>query len=287
MAQKKPSHKLLFIDTNIFIDGIFSNSGNQILEELIKKLNDKKIVIILPEIIKMEIFNKFEEMKKGLIEKAENNLSIEKILGIDDNVKSKRKESNAGKNAKTIDGIIEKDRKKLINSINEFYKSMSTTISKLFNHKNTKIIELTDKLLLSGMRRSLLKIAPFTNTNKTGESAHTKDADCIAFESLIFHLKANNSKSKNSLIICVSDKDYHSKDGNLHTDISNDLKNFKFKSYKDLPSMFVNEFSDIQIETKQETKKPTGNEVLTLAAPTSGIEQSSIAVKQNMSGSNL
>jgi hypothetical protein len=103
------------------------------------------------------------------------------------------------------------------------------------------------------MRRSLLKKSPYTKIEKITESAHTKDVDCIAFETLVaFYKKQTSKRNKDALIMCVSDKDYFSIDGVLHDDLKKDI-NVETKCYKTLSEMLEKEFK-AQIGSKKRKK---------------------------------
>jgi len=269
--------KLLFIDTSVFVASVFGDAANSILDELLKRLEKKDIVIILPEVIKNEIKTQFDILKNEYFEECKKNLSINKIVGIDEEktkqTEGKKKVNQKGTNSKTIDECIRAPREKLLANIEKYYKDLSKKIEVFFRHRNIVNIPLTDKLLLSGMKRSLLKKAPYTNIEKTTESAHTKDADCIAFESIIFYIKSLKTPSKNSVILCVSDKDYHSKDGRLHDDICKDLEKCKFESYKSLAEMLEITFRTTTLKTSKDgTGVKMEERAASIAGPSTGID---------------
>ena len=271
--------KYIFIDTNLFIDAVTSNEGEYILGSIIKQLNKKSVKIVLPEVIKAEILTQYTYWKNGVIESVKGNLTTLNILGIKEGLtetdKKNRKKNKGETEAEKIDSVIEPHRKAMIKKIEGRYKSITKKIEQVFKHKNTEIVKLTDQILLAGMKRSLLKKSPYTKTEKITESAHTKDVDCIAFETLVaFYKKQGSKPSKNTLIMCVSDKDYFSNEGTLHDDLKKDI-NIDTKCYKTLPDMLDKEFK-AQINSKKGKKvKTTENGIGSLVGSDGALAESS------------
>lgn len=254
--------KYIFIDTNLFIDAVTSNDGENILNSVLKQLAKKNTQFILPEVIKMEILTQYHYWKDGVVNSIKINLETKKILGINealtDTEKKNKKKQKGETEAEKINSVIEPYRKEMVKKIEEYYKSTSKKIDQIFKHKNTKIVALTDQILLAGMKRSLLKKAPYTRVEKATESAHTKDVDCIAFETLVVFCKKNTDEHKKDvLILCVSDRDYFSSDGKLHIDLIKDIK-IENKNYRSIIEMLEKEFK-IKIESRK-FKKAKGLE---------------------------
>jgi hypothetical protein len=246
--------KYIFIDTNLFIEVITSNEGGNILDSVLKQLNKKNVKIILPEVIKIEILTQYSYWKKGVADSVRMNLTTKNILGIREELtnkeKNNRKKQTGETEAEKIDSVIESDIEKIAKKIQSHYESISNKIEIIFTHKNTNLVELTDHILLAGMRRSVLKKSPYTKTEKSTENAHTKDIDCIAFESLLAFLEGHHEEFKDAtLIMCVSDKDYLSEDGELHDDLKKDI-NLKYKCYKT-----IREMMDKELHIKTNIKK--------------------------------
>lgn len=257
--------KYIFIDTNLFFDIMTSNNGENVLDAILAQLSKNNIKFILPEVIKVEIFTQYNSWKSSVIESIKINLETKKILGIKDALtdteKKKNKKQKGETEAEKIDSLIEPHRKKIVKKIEEHYQLILKKSDNVFKHKNTKILTLTNQILLAGMKRSLLKKAPYTKSEKQTESAHSKDVDCIAFETLVtFCKKVTNEKKKNVLIMCVSDQDYFSSDGKIHFDLIKDI-GIGNKSYQSISVMFNKEFQ-INIEAQEEnkgTKSKTGS----------------------------
>lgn len=246
--------KYIFVDTSLFIDVVTSNEGESILNSIIKQLSKKGAILVLPEVIKMEILMQYTYWKQGVTDNIKSNLDTKKILGIREDLtdagKKEKKKQKGESEAEKIDSVIEPHRIQMIKKIESHYKSISKKIEQIFKHKNTKVVALTDQTLLAGMRRSLLKKPPYTRTDKATENAHTKDIDCIAFESLVAFCKTNSGeRKKNAFIMCVSDKDYLSIDGDLHSDLKKDI-NIESKFYRTISEMLDKEFK-VQIGSKK------------------------------------
>lgn len=277
MVKKTTQKNYIFIDTDVFLNTIVGNSSNDSLEKLSTELNKKKIFLILPEVIIKEIKKEFDNWKIDFFKKTEENLTTKKILGIQEQLTDKPKKNNPTEitNIDLIDGLLKEKRNNLFLELREFYENLSKKFNLILENKNTKIIPLTDKLVLSGIKRSLLKKAPCTRSDKTKENAHTKDIDCIAFESLVSFLNKEKG-SKNNLFLCVKDSDYRQSSGELCFDISEDLKKFNLKDYKTIESM-LSDLSGCDVQIVK-----TEAEVLTLDSPSPMIEGSQFVTEQNL-----
>lgn len=288
MGRKNIKKTLVFIDSSALVETIKGNFSGETLKEIIKLLNGNKLLLLIPEVTKTEIIEEANNLKDDLVKRVEGNLIINKILGIPEqqvqNETKKKKKEIRESNADLIDNLTKNNREVLIKNITDFYESISADLEKIFKHRNTEIIPLTDELIIAGMRRSLLKKAPYTGKDKSNESQHTKDTDCIAFESLTSFLKSLEIKKISHLAMCVRDKDYNSKDGKLHDDILVDISYLNPKYYEGLPQMINAEFK-IKIGTEQLQKVTEGEEKLTLASESSGIDysSSSSSSSQNLS----
>ncbi|MFA5838431.1 MAG: PIN domain-containing protein [Candidatus Paceibacterota bacterium] len=230
---KKPknSKNYIFIDTNIFVDMFKSDNSEQILANLVKHLNKKNRILILPEVIKKEIEKEFKDWEENSIQKIKENLEIKKILASPD---AKEEE----KNINLVDKFTKNEVNNLIIKIKDFYSILAKNIEKILKHENTIIVKLTDKLILSGMKRFLLKKAPYTKPDKKHEKPKIKDVDCIAFESLLSILKEKNDIK--TIFLCVKDYDYFGKDNVLSLDILNDLIEFDIKNFDTVEFMLLN-----------------------------------------------
>ena len=132
----------------------------------------------LPEIIEKEIFNSLEEYIRKLKTDIENHFKA-----LSDKI-SKGK----SRISRLITDSIEDSKSDCLEKIECANKEGKEIVKKIIKHKNTKTIPMTDVLMLSGMRRSLSKIPPSNARNKK-KTPHTKDQDCIAFESILQFLE--------------------------------------------------------------------------------------------------
>ena len=275
--------KYIFIDTNLFIDVVTSNEGEEILNSIFKQLGKENVKFVLPEVIKSEILTLYGYWKDGVIENVRLSLATKKILGIED-LTGKGKDQNKQQKGETesekIDGVIDSDRKAIIRKVERYYKSISKQIDKIFKHKNTTITVLTDQILLAGMKRSLLKKSPYTRRDPfvksdKRENTNTTDIDCIAFEALVaFCKKHSGEHKKNTLVMCVSDKDYFSTDGDLHADLKRDIV-IEHKCYKAIQEMLDKEFNAQVGSKKTKSTKKQEDAVGSLAGSDGGLAESS------------
>ncbi len=230
---KKQMNKYVFIDTSIFLDVLYSNTSSEYIDKILKELSDNKMILLLPKVIQMEILKDFTLWKKDLLEGITQKLEIDLILDVTDKDKvgtgkSKKKKSD---NLSLIDGITKKTRTELIKNVSDFYQKIQTKLNSIFTSKNTKIIELSDTIIIKGIERSLLKKAPSTKLDKKTEHQHLKDVDCIAFESILCFLGGCKLSREDIFYIFTSDDDYLDED-NLREDIKKDLPKFKNTNIK-------------------------------------------------------
>ena len=228
MKRKKVKiSKLLFIDTNIIINCALEEVDKHninTLKDIEKNLDKKEIILILPENIKEEVFinikDRFEKLQKNAEEKFKN-------LNFDD---------GRFKTPVSIEEEINKNRDILVEKIKDRHKSVTKIIDKLFKHKNTKIINVTNELVVSGMKRACLMKSPYTSimSNKT---SFLRDKDCIAFEALLNYLKKEKDTKKMRFIICSEDGDYFKSESDLYDEVIREIKE-KCKSIVGYKSLF-------------------------------------------------
>jgi ribosomal protein L40E len=244
--------KIVFIDTNIFIGCALQETTNldidsdkvadiKTLKDIKEKLDDKKMVLVLPENIKAEIVTgmkiKFKELEKNI------GYSFPKVNSL--------REKESGKISMLIKTEIERSKKELLGRIKEKSKKISNIVDEIIEHKkNTRLIELSDELIISGIKRSLLMKRPYTpklreDGSENSKSAYLKDQDCVAFESFLNYLNENEKElEKSECIICSDDSDYFEKikENVLHKDITQEIKCKKISGYQNILNMLKKEF---------------------------------------------
>ncbi|MFH0805559.1 MAG: PIN domain-containing protein [Patescibacteria group bacterium] len=252
---KKIISKIVFIDTNIFINCALAETRDlnrvadiNTLKDIKEKLDNKEMIIILPENIKAEIIT---GMKIGF-------KKLEKYINDSFSKVNSYEKENKGKISMLIKEEIEKSKKDLIDKIIKKSKTISKIINEIIEHKNIKFVKLSNELILLGIKRSLLMKGPYTlrsSENKNQKNAYSRDQDCIAFESFLNYLNKNKKELKKSeCIICSDDSDYFkdSKKNALHNNIIQEIKCKKLSGYKDILDMlekeFGNKYSEKQIE---------------------------------------
>lgn len=154
--------KYILIDTNIFLD-ILIDRKNQVSSKLVetfeKLLDYDEIKLIVPSIVKFETYKhideEFDKVRANLKKTIKN---IEQLYGI---------------NAYKVNGLDIKDYKKkskkelqdaadMFEANKETYlQDLKRLIEKVFNHRNTIIINEDDNLIKSCFLRRMYKKAPF------------------------------------------------------------------------------------------------------------------------------
>lgn len=221
---KKIIPKIVFIDTNIFINCALAETRDldrvadvDTLKDIKEKLDNKEMILVLPENIKAEIIT---GMKIGF-------KKLEKYINDSFSKVNSYERENKGKISMLIKEEIEKSKDDLIGKITKKSRTISNIINEIIEHKNIKFVKLSDKLILSGIKRSSLMKRPFipkseSSENKNPKAAYLRDQDCIAFESFLSYLNKNKKGLKKSeCIICSDDSDYFEdfKKNVLHDDI--------------------------------------------------------------------
>ncbi len=248
----KKGRKFAFIDTSVFLNILYSDFSLEIIDKLNKELNNDKIFLIFPVVILREIQKDFEFWKKELLSSIENQIAIEYILGITDKEKTGGKGSkNKNTNSLLIDKITKEDRQNIIKTVKVFYENIEKNINSIFQHKNTKILELNNDIILKGIERSLMKKAPSTKLDKKTESQHLKDVDCIAFETLLNFFNSETIMKDDMFYLITDDDDYKTSDDNcLRDDLIQDLSKFNKVNIK-----YCQSIDDIfSLRSKQEKK---------------------------------
>ncbi|MBU3183244.1 PIN domain-containing protein [Clostridium estertheticum] len=216
--------KYVLIDTNIFLDMLIDRKNqvsNKLVESFEKLLDYDEIKVVVPAIVMHETYKHIDE-------------ELDKVRGSLD-IAIKNIESLYGVNAYKVDGLNikeykKKSKKELQDAIDMFdqnktayHTEIINLINKIFQHKNTIVINDDDKLISLCLRRRVYKKAPFHIENKDSL------ADGIITETLI-NIKDIIDIEKDDKIFFVTGnyKDF-SESGNkadrdiLHTDIIEDL----------------------------------------------------------------
>lgn len=248
-----------FIDTDVFIRSLLGNYGDKILEILVINLDENKLTLIFPDIIKSEVLHLFTKEKRKTIERVTSNLEIRKVLGIQEPTTDEKKKNRSQNsivptrdvsNSEKLDEVTKADRDNLLLKIENYYECIFKKLEDIFQHKNSKNIDVTNEIMLRGMKRSLMKLPPFSD--KTTEQSRTKDADCIAFEALIDLVNSDFIPVSEKLVMCLSDKDYIDQDGKIHEHIKIDLAKISSTVYRSEVVDFLE--SDLGAEISNKTK---------------------------------
>ncbi|MFH1356764.1 MAG: PIN domain-containing protein [bacterium] len=177
--------KAIFIDTNIFIkESMEEFSSANLFDELLKLLDDKKVHLLMPEIISIEVYDQIERKYKNLYK----TIGEKKVSGVNE----------------TLSNHLKKEQGKILRRIQ---KKAKIGFDKLLNHPNTNCLKITDDLILHTLKRQLQKRAPSSKVGKKPDGrSGVVDHDSLAFETLLHEL--NNGKFE-SIIFCTDDKDFY------------------------------------------------------------------------------
>lgn len=226
-AQPKPKPKLVFIDSSVYLNCALKQVDKlslNTLKKFLTKVESKEMILLLPKIIERETLYGIQTGFKSL--QNEMDKIFEPLEKSKKHAENQRKDKENKRSKITIDMleyVIGEGKEEIEKKIEKIQKSVLKIIEEIFNHKNTKHIEITDKLILAGMHRSLFKRAPWTPKSDSykDKTSYTKDQDCIVFEAVLEYIE-NNKKSKEAeLVICADDGDYFMEedDSKLHNDI--------------------------------------------------------------------
>lgn len=217
--------KYLMLDTNIYIDMLVARDQSHKPESynhLMKLLNHGEIQLIIPNIVKTEVFRHL-------------NNEIDKIGRVIKEIKSKVNALYWINHIEEIEHFNEKLKpvKNGINDITDGFKQNENTYKEnamalfngLFEHTHTLIINETEELVFKATQRQIHKLRPF-HYGKDKDSM----ADSIIIETLI-NIQDLISLNDDDLIYFISrnTEDFSEKEnkGQLHKDIKLSLKSKK------------------------------------------------------------
>lgn len=221
--------KFLFIDTNIFIECSFLEIEDwdriQSLEKLITILSNDNY-LLLPEVTKLEIFQRLETKKDEITSKI-------------DKIKWETKEYNWVW-LKIWRDINEKITE-VLNERIENYEKVKTKIEEIFWNENVIHITLTWNHIAEAYKFFLTKRKPFTEKNiwKDAKFPPSIQSDCLNIIALNEYL---NTESSYEFYFCSRDSDFldNTDKTKLHTDITSYIKVTEFN--KNLWTLLKNHF---------------------------------------------
>lgn len=236
---RKENNMHLFIDTNIYMFCALLTKNNHepsLLRNLLKLLEEDKMILIVPEVVELEFYRKldqeFEKLKKS--------------------IKKSSKEFN-----KIFPSYLEEDKQRINNQIKDLVnlrKKSIKEVKKIYNeilgNDNTQRIKLSEKIITNSYRRSLRGLKPSSVNNHINGT----NPDTLIIESII---KYNKNNSIKQLIFCSDNiNDFAEFDQNtnshiLHKDIFNSLHE-KTIFYRKLTEVLKNEFNEEINEDSEE-----------------------------------
>ena len=231
--RQKQSTKYLCVDTNIFIQCcLLEIDGDDlgVLNNLHKLLNEGKVKLLLPEVIRLEFYRVLDEKINSLVNQ------IGKHKG---NI-----------NSDSFDKKIKKDLIIKLDEYTEQKKQVAEKVKKevesIFSHANTiqKGLEITPDVLVGGYKMFLKGVKPLKQSVPEKREMVFQQ-DCMIIESLKEFLK---DKPSYKFYFCSQNKSDFSKNSSrgkieIHKDISEHFAHIKY--YENL-----GEFLNKEMKTK-------------------------------------
>jgi len=178
----------LLIDTDVYIQcALLENEGDdkKAIETLLELLDKDKIKLLLPEVVKLEFNN---VLKKKLS-------SLKRAIGIigEENIKKNNNFDNKVKEdiREALDGVIKK-REKNIDEV-------KVLLNKIFTHKNTIFLKLTNDSVLNAYKMYLAGEKPYSPDPIKGSI----QTDCLIIDVVREFLKEEKDYE---LYICSRNK---------------------------------------------------------------------------------
>jgi hypothetical protein len=212
--------KLLLIDTNIFVcffeQGFYSTNTTfkkpeetTILKKLLKKLDDNKINLILPEVIIIET----ERIKNEKLTELDNLYKATYVKVQETNLQGRILALNAQEKIKKSLDDIGKEEKNNIEEVWNIFKEIS-------EHGNTEIIKLNEDILVESYKRAISGRKPYNKKNP-----NNTQPDCLIIESVKSYLKTKQLTDY-EMYLCTHDDDFYTdeKKTKLSDDITSELK---------------------------------------------------------------
>lgn len=250
------ANKIFFIDSNAFIGCATQEAKGldlDVLEKIEKNLNNKKMILLLPSVIKQEILMEHARKFEELLDLIAKNF-LKQFPGDKGNI--------------LINDILIKSKKDAREIILKKQKETILLIKTIFRNKQTKKIPLVDKDIISGMKRACLQIPPYTKKQER-KSTYERDIDCIAYESILNYLTKFGNSKKDEIIFCTNDKDYivkKPKKIELHPVLKRELqKKCKLVSVYNNPLNMLNK--EFKVGYKPKQIKEYEEKIVTQAVP--------------------
>jgi hypothetical protein len=273
VKKSKKQKQYLFLDTNFFLNFLFNEIENSWLENFSKHLKKENIIVLLPENIKREIEYELYE-NSFLTRNTQFQEVFKKIMALGEADTKKTDVQTSEVVSKNFASALLAFQDDIFKKVNESCEKRQKKFDKFCKDINPEIIDIKENILVNGIKRSLMKKAPFTNKSK--EAHRLKDSDCIAFAAILHFLEKENKSAslKPSVIMCVSDIDYKDKNG-LHFDIKESLKDFNLKHCNDLSDLFkFLKIKDLKPKTNGNVSKGENQDVLSQSVGENKLESS-------------
>lgn len=236
----------LILDTNIYINLCLRRADSvtaPCLDALKKLLDENRLRIVLPEIVKIEFMRNIKpefESSQNFIKTVINN--IDKIVLPHNITSALRKQTTSHL------------RKILSKFENMNVQQQIEPVIAIMDHKNTDVIQTTEKLLIHTIKRVIERRAPAHNKNKRSE------ADCLIVEAILSYF--SKVKDSNKVFFVTDNKSDFSdpnKSSELHPDLQHSFSkaNIHYNPHlaKILKEHFYQDIAEADIEFEEEIIK--------------------------------
>ncbi|MCX6807493.1 MAG: PIN domain-containing protein [Patescibacteria group bacterium] len=236
------SKKYIFIDTNIYIYCALLTKDSKHNDELVKKLSsildkDKNVVLIVPEIVKLEYERVSENEFKG--KKA-------RIKKIKDDIKSAINNGLSAYEKKKVSKLLQE----IIKNTEENHKKVNGSLREMFKKKTTQIIKITPEIFVNAYKRAIAGRKPFSAkyTDDKKENIYNPiNADCCIFEMILHFFVTQTIDEEDKLLFCTNDGHFFVKNKNSAPELAPELIQdlpIQISFYDNLPGLIKKEFGE-------------------------------------------
>ena len=219
----KQANVYIFVDTNNFIECFETgfktvSNGPDSLKALLDIMNNNLLILLLPEVVKIEVTRLLLVKENELKEKY---------------TEARQKVNDVVANQEVLDALD-----KLLKKQQEEFEKTRFLLNNIVNHRNTRHLDLTENIYIAAYKRGLGGKKPYRKPKEgMAKYEHHAQPDCLSLESCIEFLK---STPYSKIYICTKDPDFL--DGeNIHPDISSEFTNLKY--YDLLSELLKSEFN--------------------------------------------
>lgn len=252
--------KYIMIDTNIFLDMVIGRKSgvtDKVLGSFLLLLNNDKIKIVVPEIVRYETNKNVEKTLKEVgikLQEAKKSVEALQCINVKNNYSHKQLAISVRKDKilKELNELREEFKK----SEKNYLSAIKLTLEEIFEHRNCHIIPDDDFLRSICLQRRIFKKAPFHNNKKE------EFGDGLIVATLIHLDKYLDSKDATEIIfVSGNTSDFaDTTRKNFHETLVGDIPSFLIENGIQLNVKFINNFSNLINENLKKEVKEAGLE---------------------------